>query len=49
MVGSHGTIYQELLTYVGRKELNLSEEKEILQQLNALLKKEPIGKKVHGP
>lgn len=44
MVGDHNTISQELLTYVGGEELNLSEEKEIQQQLNVLLKKSQPGK-----
>lgn len=46
MVEGHSTISQELLTYVGREELNLSEEKDILQQLNVLLKNSQLGKKL---
>lgn len=46
VVEGHSTIFQELLTYVGREELNLLEEKEILQELNVLFKKSHLGKKV---
>lgn len=46
VVECHSTIFQELLTYVGREELNLLEEKEILQELNVLLKKNHLAKEV---